>query len=290
LRPQQQKLETTVRNLVAEVSAKEARIRQLAREQVALREAQEKAAATVPPSPAAVPRQVEATPPVGMEVRTPNFPRVEMPASVAAFAERIAPAERSSMPRAETSAPTHAGHESASAQRRTPPEVMNHEELLTAGAEISIGSVDLRSIYEDNKISEDGLRRLVIEHAHGGDIRAILKDEMLKKEMSFELDPMQSYDQQTPEEAPHAERQPILPPWLMNEPPMAPPDIAPVSEVPTPPPVSMPEPPEPYPQEESTRVTQHKSTIQPVLVMANVTAFVTLAVLLAVLIIIWLQH
>lgn len=282
LKPQQQKLETTVRNLVAEVAAKEARIRQLARAQAT----QEK------PVVSPIPHHTETKAP-----SLPERPMQKEPSSstevkpAAPFSERIASFAQPAAAKAENTQSLRTSVEVAPAERRTPPEVMNREELLAAGAEIKIGSVDLRSIYEDNKISEEGLRRLIVEHHHGGDVRAILKDEMLKKEMSFELDPMQHYGQQD-HEAMREEQQPVLPSWLKNETPMASSHPAPVSFEPALLPQTPPTPPSPaVPQPPDDPIPEHaRNTIQPVLMVANVTAFVTLAILLAVLVIILIQR
>lgn len=279
LLPQQKKLETTVRELVSEVAAKEARIRQLARQQAELRAAQ-----AVQAAPAAAPN------------RAPQ-PAAEHPlaAPATSIADRYRVAEqaplrapeRPAVAMPEATVPVSAPRAEAPVRPKTPPEVMNHQELLAASAEIFIGSVDLKSIYEDNKVSEEGLRRLVIEHAHGGDIRSILKDEMLKHEMKYELDPMQQDEQSTPEAAPIQRPQaPMLPPWLMDSLPTAPPQILTTTE-----PI---QPPEPLPSSRSKRTsgiisTQTRRTVQPVLVAANAVAFTLLVILLAVLLFVWLR-
>jgi len=288
LLPQQKKLETTVRELVSEVAAKEARIRQLARQQAELRAAQ-----AVQASPAAAPSR--APQPVA------EHPQTSPLASVAdRYRVAEAPAPRSAAERAslgaperpvaampEAAAPALASRAETPVRAKTPPEVMNHQELLAASAEIFIGSVDLKSIYEDNKISEEGLRRLVIEHAHGGDIRSIIKDEMLKHEMKYELDPMQD-EQPSPEAAPVRQPQaPMLPPWLMDSLPTAPPEILHAEPEPI-------LPPEPLPAPRSRRSSsiissQTRRTVQPMLVAANAVAFTMLTILLAVLLFIWLR-
>ncbi len=286
--PQQKKLETTVRELVAEVTSKEARIRQLARQQAELRAAQARAEATAvqaPQTPSSERSHIaeqQAEPPLPVTEAAPLSPYA------APAVERAAPTapERPVAAVASEARSQPMGHEAPPARAKVPPEIMNHQELLAASADIFIGSVDLRSIYEDNKISEDGLRRLVVEHHHGGDIRGPLKDEMLKKEMSYELDPMQQYDQATPEAAPaHQQPQPpMLPPWLLNSLPSAPPQIL------APEPSAPPEPLMPSNPKPPRRVSvQTNRTVQPVLVAANAVAFVTLAVLLIVLFIIWLK-
>ncbi|HEU4966864.1 MAG TPA: hypothetical protein VFT53_05310 [Candidatus Saccharimonadales bacterium] len=289
LLPQQKKLETTVRELVSEVAAKEARIRQLARQQAELRAAQAVQATPVA-APNRAPQPLAEHPLAAPATSIADRYRVaETPAPqlVAEQAPLRAP-ERPAAAMPEATVPVLAPRAEAPVRPKTPPEVMNHQELLAASAEIFIGSVDLKSIYEDNKVSEEGLRRLVIEHAHGGDIRSILKDEMLKHEMKYELDPMQQDEQSTPEAAPIQRPQaPMLPPWLMDSLPIAPPQI-----LATPPSIQPPEPlaPPARPKRTSGIIsTQTRRTVQPVLAAANAIAFTLLVILLAVLLFIWLR-
>lgn len=303
--PQQRKLETHVRALVTEVAAKEARIRQLARQQAELRKGVEDKSSQ-PPTPRAPvvgveKRRVEATPPRldtsapnRLAAQPPSIHRIEAtPQPPTAIKPEVTQArmaanttyERFVVPptgEVERTVGSPQIRPEVSAGHKTPPEVMNHEELLVAGAEISIGSVDLKSIYEDHKISEEGLRRLVVEHRHGGDIRNTLKDEMLKKELSYEQDPMRQYGQQTPEAVPATRQsQPILPSWLMQTPPV--PSTAALPE--TAEPLTIP----PYPKLRKSASIQTRRTVQPVLVVANATAFVILAILVVVLFIVWLR-
>ena len=69
-------------------------------------------------------------------------------------------------------------------------EVMNRDTLLEAGEKITIGSTTLRKVYETGLISERGLRRAVAEYSKGGDIRRVLAEEVLIKELGYELDPL----------------------------------------------------------------------------------------------------
>jgi hypothetical protein len=68
-------------------------------------------------------------------------------------------------------------------------EVINRDSLLKAGEKITVGATTLRKVFETGLISERGLRRAVAEYAKGGDIRRILAEELLIKEIGYELDP-----------------------------------------------------------------------------------------------------
>ena len=69
------------------------------------------------------------------------------------------------------------------------PEFMSRVELLEVGAAISVGATNLARVYETNLITEQGLRHLIYEHEHGGNVQASLQRELIEKEMSYERDP-----------------------------------------------------------------------------------------------------
>jgi hypothetical protein len=66
---------------------------------------------------------------------------------------------------------------------------MSRSELLALSEEIAIDNTTLRHIYDTHLIGENGLRRLVYEHMHGGNLREALHHEILEHETAFERDP-----------------------------------------------------------------------------------------------------
>ncbi len=69
-------------------------------------------------------------------------------------------------------------------------ETLSRAELLELSERIVIDGTSLRQIYENNLIGERGLRRLLTEYMHGGDIKRALKHEILEREIDFERDPV----------------------------------------------------------------------------------------------------
>jgi hypothetical protein len=69
-------------------------------------------------------------------------------------------------------------------------ETMNRVELLNLSEKIVIDGSSLRQIYESHLIGERGLRRLIQEHLHGGDLKRILRQEIVEREIDFERDPI----------------------------------------------------------------------------------------------------
>ena len=59
---------------------------------------------------------------------------------------------------------------------------MSRTELLELGKEIAVEGTSLSQIYETHLLSENGLRRLVIEHLQGGDVKRLLQQELLEHE------------------------------------------------------------------------------------------------------------
>jgi hypothetical protein len=68
-------------------------------------------------------------------------------------------------------------------------DTMSRSELLKLSASIEVDGSDLRQIYETKLIGENGLRRLVKEYLGGGDLKKVLREEILEREMDFERDP-----------------------------------------------------------------------------------------------------
>jgi hypothetical protein len=61
--------------------------------------------------------------------------------------------------------------------------------LLEISETITVGSTSVRRVFETQLVSERGLRRIVDEHLSGGDVRKVLTEELLIKEIGHELDP-----------------------------------------------------------------------------------------------------
>lgn len=68
-------------------------------------------------------------------------------------------------------------------------ETMGRAQLLQLSEEIRIDGSSLRQIYETHLIGERGLRRLVAEYMHDGDLKQALRQEIVERERDFERDP-----------------------------------------------------------------------------------------------------
>jgi hypothetical protein len=68
-------------------------------------------------------------------------------------------------------------------------ETLNRNDLLSLSEKIVLDGSSLRQIYETHLIGERGLRRLVAEYLHGGDVKKILRKEIVDHEIDFERDP-----------------------------------------------------------------------------------------------------
>lgn len=104
-------------------------------------------------------------------------------------------------PRGSQQAPEHIGHmlidsEAKSVARPNQPvaekriDTLNRAELLSLSETIIIDGSSLRQIYETHLIGERGLRRLVAEHLHGGELKKALRREVTEREIDFERDPV----------------------------------------------------------------------------------------------------
>lgn len=67
---------------------------------------------------------------------------------------------------------------------------MRREDLLEVSETIVVAGSTLRQIYETHLLGEKGLRRLVTEHLQGKDIRKLLRQELIERQIDFERDPM----------------------------------------------------------------------------------------------------
>ncbi len=66
---------------------------------------------------------------------------------------------------------------------------LDYQSLLEVSSKIQFGETNLRRVYDARLVDEQGLRRLVHEHAAGHDLRRALAREFLIKELRFERDP-----------------------------------------------------------------------------------------------------
>jgi hypothetical protein len=80
-------------------------------------------------------------------------------------------------------------HEPFTKSKNTALDTMSRVELLETSEKIVVGATTLRQVFETHLISERGLRQAVNEYRRGGDVRRVLAEELLIKELGYELDP-----------------------------------------------------------------------------------------------------
>ena len=68
-------------------------------------------------------------------------------------------------------------------------ETISRADLLELSAKTLVDGSTLRQAYETNLITEKGLRRILIEHLRGGDVKRALRRELVERDMDFERDP-----------------------------------------------------------------------------------------------------
>ncbi len=66
---------------------------------------------------------------------------------------------------------------------------LSHHELLLFAGTINIGGANLLEIYNAKRIDEDGLRHIVAESLQGHPVEEVLRQEELREQMKFEMDP-----------------------------------------------------------------------------------------------------
>jgi hypothetical protein len=69
-------------------------------------------------------------------------------------------------------------------------QTINREELLSIARKIEIEGTKLSAIYDNNLLGEHGLRRVVAEYLKGGNVKKVLRQEMIEREIDFERDPI----------------------------------------------------------------------------------------------------
>jgi hypothetical protein len=67
---------------------------------------------------------------------------------------------------------------------------LNRRELLEVSKKIKIEGSSLKEIYENHLIGERGLRRLVKEYLHGGNLQRAYRREFVQRQIDFERDPI----------------------------------------------------------------------------------------------------
>lgn len=92
-------------------------------------------------------------------------------------------------------APEHIGHMAITTEAKPASvagkriETLSRAELLDLSEKVIIDGSSLRQIYETHLVGERGLRRLLAEHLHGGDLKKALRREIIEREIDFERDP-----------------------------------------------------------------------------------------------------
>lgn len=69
-------------------------------------------------------------------------------------------------------------------------EDLSTRDLLELSSKIVVEGTTLRKLYENKQLGERGLRRVVLEHLRGGNVRKRLRQELLQHEIDFERDPI----------------------------------------------------------------------------------------------------
>lgn len=69
-------------------------------------------------------------------------------------------------------------------------QTIKRDELLAIASSIEIEGTKLSAIYENNLLGEMGLRRVVAEYLRGGNVKKVLRQEMIEREIDFERDPV----------------------------------------------------------------------------------------------------
>ncbi|MDB5175521.1 MAG: hypothetical protein JWM81_379 [Candidatus Saccharibacteria bacterium] len=171
LRPVQEKLEKQVSGLQSKLAEKESVIRQ-----AVLSRRRQEAAPLVPVAPLERPRLSRA------EKRL--FPVKAAPERIGHVV--IAAEAPSTTRRPEVKKPSV--EQALTPQKQA--ETMGRQELLALSQKVIIEGASLRQVYENNLITEKGLRRLIAEHLKGGDMVRALRRELVEREIDFERDPM----------------------------------------------------------------------------------------------------
>lgn len=208
LMPIQKKLEKRVEDLTWELRRNETSLRRLASERTPRPAAERPGPATTSPriertaAPAAERQTLTAeerrrAPEAGRLHETRKAPPERIGHMLIA-AEAETPLRRTEVSRSAETNPTKRAENMVREQRQETAaqvsterrvETMNRTELLEMSEKIIVDGTSLRQIYETHLVGEHGLRRLVIEHLRGGDIKRALRQEIVEHEIDFERDP-----------------------------------------------------------------------------------------------------
>ena len=171
LKPVQKKLERQVKNLKTELENKEFQIRQAATEKVR-QQGRQAAERLVQANAERRPGRQEALEANQLHGKLP-------PERIGSVLMNVEAAD--SNPNVER-APA------LSADRYT--EDLSTRDLIELSGKIVVEGTTLRKLYENKQLGERGLRRVVLEHLRGGNVRKRLRKELLEHEIDFERDPI----------------------------------------------------------------------------------------------------
>lgn len=173
LRPIQKKLEKQVKDLQADIVSKEFQIRKVANQQAQEKQREQRSEYLDD----AVEHRVKAP-----EANQLHGKKV-LPESIGHV---IVTAEDKPATKADKRLEMSA--EDRANDRRS--ETMSRSELLDLSEKITVENTTLRQVYETHLVSEQGLRHLVDEYIHGGDVQKALREELVEHAIDFERDPI----------------------------------------------------------------------------------------------------
>lgn len=163
LRPFQQKTEQDITHITSAITAQETQIRELA----ATRYAEQRRVQTAPVQEATLPSL-----PIRETIRQTRSNEAIAP---------LLPAEKLGTPAVARETLPSLNHG---------PETLSDTETLLWAEKIIIDGASIRSVYEARRISESGLKHVVREYLRGGNVRKVLAQALLEKELSYERDPV----------------------------------------------------------------------------------------------------
>ncbi len=186
LLPIQKKLEKQVEDIQEDIAAKELQIQKMAREAREQNKSQQnpKQQEQIYPKPAVDTEAQRSVAPEANQLhgKKPSSEKI----GHVLVAANLAPEKPK-----ETHGPGRAASKPEVAKRRAA--TMSRSELLELSEEITVDNTTLRHIYDTHLVSESGLRKLVYEHMHGGNMKEALHHEILEHETGFEKDPYLRY-------------------------------------------------------------------------------------------------
>ena len=143
------------------------------------------AAAGIAAAESSVPRAADMVPAAERPVAKPVEQVPSMPPGL-----REHPSENIGSPRfrvPEAPPPIMAMRQEAAVPNQKPVEAMNQEELLAVADTITVGGETVKQIFKRKELSDTSLRRVIAEYQRGGDVKRVLDVE--KVNSSYERDP-----------------------------------------------------------------------------------------------------